>query len=116
MNKGKLHKTKLLKAAFIWSLLFVFISPQFVQLIHQFDGNDHGHHEMHQARALNFHNQDDSCAIFSFEYSSFQKTQKTQYSVIAQIELFTRLLFSNNNIESNTNYQLQLLRAPPTSI
>jgi len=116
MSAGKSHKTKHLKAVFLWSLLFVFISPQFVQLIHQFDDNDHGHHEMHQAQALNFHDQDDSCAIFSFEYSSFQKAQKTRYLVIAQIELFTRLLFSNISIESNVNYQLQLLRAPPPSI
>ena len=115
MNTGKSYKTKLLEAAFLWSLLFVFVSPQFVQLIHQFDDNNHGHHEMHQARALNFHDQSDTCAIFSFEYSSFQKAQKTQYLVIAQVELFTRLLFSNNNIESSPNFQLQLLRAPPLS-
>ena len=113
MNIGKLHKTKLLKTVFLWSLLFVFMIPQFIQLIHQFDGNDHGHHEMHQPQELSFHHANKSCGIFSFEYSSFQEPSTIFYSTIAHLELLSQVVFPKNRLESATNYQLQLLRAPP---
>ena len=113
MSIGKLYKIKLLKAAFFWSLIFVFISPQFVQFIHLFDDNDHEHHEMHQAQALNFHDHSDSCGIFSFEFSSFQKDILIKSFQVMILELFQQNVCIENETLACPTFLLPLLRGPP---
>ncbi len=107
-------KTKRLRAiALLWFLVFVFITPNIIQLAHQFEHNDHGHNEMHQAESLHYQVTGEHCGIFSFEFSSFQKDILIKNFQIISIELFQQDVFIEKDILACSTILLPLLRGPP---
>ena len=106
--------TKSLRAIILLGfLVFVFIAPTIIQLAHQFEHNDHGHNEMHQAEAMHYQETGDHCGIFSFEFSSFQKDVLIKNFQIINIEFFQQNVFIEKDILACSAILLPLLRGPP---
>jgi len=110
------YKTKSLRTLLLWSLLFVFITPQFVQLLHQFDNNDHGHHLLHPKTNLQYQIPSEHCSIFNFVYSSFQQSNNETGVQALSFNLTSLIILPVKNILISFSFQLQLLRAPPIFI
>ena len=108
------HSIKSLRAIILfWFLVLVFSAPSIIQLAHQFEHNDHGHHEMHHKKDIHYHDFGAHCGIFSFEFSSFQKDILIKSFQVMILQLFQQNVFIENETLACPTFLLPLLRGPP---
>jgi len=99
----------LLIGFFALALLF----PMFVQFTHLVLDTEHGHHHLHQPKALNYADKTDSCYILSFKYTSAKWESPEIYSHILNSTILIKNTFLITNLIADKRLLIHTLRAPP---